>query len=125
MGVPRTLEGDGTATLHEHKIVLAKHGGPCKLPPPGVFNWHYLQCVLKRFGTNDYKNFPNVRYYELPFKTIDDSDEEYDSDDEIDPPPYPSYGFDRYMSQQAEHLRLVKRSSFVAAWRGEIASQDQ
>ena len=30
------------------------------VPPPGLFCWHYLKCVLKRFAHDDYKNLENI-----------------------------------------------------------------
>ncbi|KAF8343485.1 hypothetical protein F5887DRAFT_328494 [Amanita rubescens] len=36
--------------LHDYPITLTTHNN-LRLPPAGLFNWHYLQCVLKRFAT--------------------------------------------------------------------------
>ncbi|KAJ7735534.1 hypothetical protein DFH07DRAFT_753812 [Mycena maculata] len=49
-------------------------------PPPGLLRWHYLQCVLDKFGHADYKALPNIRYSELPFRAHGDSDEGTDSE---------------------------------------------
>jgi hypothetical protein len=119
------LDGDITPNLHGHQVTLVKHGGSCKLPPTGVFNWHYLQCVIKWFGTDEYKNFMNVSYYVLPFKTDDDDDshDEYNDNDESDPP-YPTYRFDRYLEQQGERWRIAEKNREVVAWREELVSQD-
>jgi len=42
--------------LHLHQVTLSSHGGNVILPPNGVFNWHYLQCVAKQFATSEYKS---------------------------------------------------------------------
>jgi hypothetical protein len=83
--------------------------------------FYYLQCVIKRFGTDDYKNFTNVSYYELPFKTEDDlSYDEYNDNDETDPL-YPTYRFDRYLEQQGEYRRIAEKNREVGAWREELS----
>ncbi|KAF9048226.1 hypothetical protein BDZ89DRAFT_1057803 [Hymenopellis radicata] len=46
------------------------------VPPPGLFRWHYLQCILKRFAHDDYKNLLNIYFSELPFRMEGDSDED-------------------------------------------------
>lgn len=30
------------------------------LPPAALFRWHYLQCVIKKFGHDDYLGVPNI-----------------------------------------------------------------
>ncbi|KAJ3976530.1 hypothetical protein EV361DRAFT_276767 [Lentinula raphanica] len=35
-------------------------------PPPGLFRWHYLQCVIKRFGTASYDRIEHIAMYENP-----------------------------------------------------------
>jgi len=57
--------------------MLSVHSGNEALPPKGVFDWHYLQCVAKRFATDEYKEVPGVYFSVLPFKTDnDDLDQE-------------------------------------------------
>ncbi|KDR68408.1 hypothetical protein GALMADRAFT_1044290 [Galerina marginata CBS 339.88] len=46
------------------------------VPPPGLFRWHYLQCVLKRFVHDDYKNLENINLPELPLRMDGDSDDD-------------------------------------------------
>ncbi|KAM6493645.1 hypothetical protein JOM56_010006, partial [Amanita muscaria] len=53
-GVPLT---PGDQMLHGHTITLSTHD-----PPIGMFNWHYLQCVLKKFATADYKQIGNIYF---------------------------------------------------------------
>ncbi|EJD35941.1 hypothetical protein AURDEDRAFT_130367 [Auricularia subglabra TFB-10046 SS5] len=55
-----------------------KVGGHCENPPPGLFRWHYLQCVIKRFGHRDYTEFPDTQLPESEIVTYygeeDDAD---------------------------------------------------
>lgn len=86
-----------------YSAMLSVHDGNDPLPPKGVFYWHYLQCVLLRFGTNEYKHLPNITFFVYPFRTADDESEgdfEDDTNNDSDEPPYPSYRFDRFMRQQ-------------------------
>ena len=46
------------------------------VPPPGLFRWHYLPCVLKRFAHDDYKNLENINFSELPLRMEGDSDDD-------------------------------------------------
>ncbi|KAF8888723.1 hypothetical protein CPB84DRAFT_1684086 [Gymnopilus junonius] len=46
------------------------------IPPAGLFHWHYLQCVLKRFAHDDYKNLENITFSELPLRMEGDSDDD-------------------------------------------------
>jgi hypothetical protein len=81
------------APLHGYTITLSVHGiHNTPLPPPGAFNWHYLQCVIKRFGTSEFKNLPNINHFIQPFKT--ESNEGSDNTNNYNTnPPYPSHGF--------------------------------
>jgi hypothetical protein len=104
-----------SALLHNCAITLSTTGGQHYLPPSGAFDWHYMQCVIKRFGTEAYKAIPNVSFYELPFRTEDDDDDDiYEHD--AGEPPYPSYRFDYFMSQQAERQALEERRDAIAGW---------
>jgi len=51
--VPRLpiLALDATPNLHLYAVTLVAHNTVAPLPPPGAFNWHYLQCVIEVFGT--------------------------------------------------------------------------
>ncbi len=67
-------------------MTLSVHGGSEALPPKGVFDWHYLQCVAKRFATQEYKDVPGIYFSVYPFKTSDcDLDEEFESEDHNGP----------------------------------------
>jgi hypothetical protein len=59
--------------LHCYQLTLSVRRGTISLPLKGAFDWHYLQCVIRRFGTQAYQDFPNIRFFVHPFKT-DDSD---------------------------------------------------
>ncbi|KIY63370.1 hypothetical protein CYLTODRAFT_360096 [Cylindrobasidium torrendii FP15055 ss-10] len=43
-------------------------------PPPGLFRWHYLQCVLRHYATQEYRLLPNISYHEVPLPTEGDSE---------------------------------------------------
>ena len=102
-------------------VTLTVHGGSDQLPPKGVFDWHYLQCVVSRFGTDQYKNIPNIYYFVHPFKTADDdSEEEFEDDD--DEPPYPTYRFDRFMAEQWEKHREQEHRGEIAQWSSGVVS---
>jgi hypothetical protein len=108
--------------LHNFVVTLSVNDDNTPLPPRGVFDWHYLQCVVKRFGTPSYKNFTDIAFCVLPFKTAsEDSEEEYLDDDKIEPP-YPSYRFDRYLEEQAKIRMTRERNREVLQWSSEIPS---
>jgi hypothetical protein len=104
-------------SLHGKRITLSSHDSQLSLPPSGVFDWHYLQCVICRFGTSAYKSSPFTRFRELPFRTADDEDDDtYDSDANDEDPPYPSYQFDRAVSEEVERYWLRQKLEMVARW---------
>ena len=99
-------------------MTFSVHGGNEPLPPKGVFDWHYLQCVAKRFATAEYKSVPSIYFHDNPFKTAsNDSDDSFDSEDndEIEPP-YPTYRFDRFMAEQGRKQMNNERNEEVALW---------
>ncbi|KAF8886883.1 hypothetical protein CPB84DRAFT_1749862 [Gymnopilus junonius] len=82
------------------------------LPPAGLFRWHYLQCVLKRFAHDDYKNLENINLSELPLRMEGDSDDDcMDSEAE-----WPSKSLDlgRVVENSSEEREEHHRA--VAAW---------
>jgi len=81
-------------------------------PPPGLFRWHYLQCVLKKFAQRDYKDFQNIYYMELPFRTEGDSDDE-GTDSELE---WPSAALDRGRYVQATIEQHEEQQRFVVDW---------
>lgn len=58
--------------LHGRMIDLTAHDSNISPPPSGVFDWHYLQCVVGFFGTAEYKNISSIKFDEVPFQTKDD-----------------------------------------------------
>jgi len=101
--------------------------------PSGILDWHYLQCVLARFATDEYRTLRDITEEELPFKTRDDdtgnewnSDAEWtDSDDEWtdnddEDLPYPSYPFERHMSQLAEQHETAETNEEIAEWNANV-----
>ena len=95
------------------------------LPPIGVFDWHYLQCVLLRFATDQYKQLPNIAFFVHAFKTADDESEDLDDfeDDINDEPPYPSYRFDRLTELKWEKHREKERLKEVGQWASNVGSE--
>jgi hypothetical protein len=108
--------------LHMYPVtLLGRRNIP--LPPTGVFDWHYLQCVLLRFGTDQYRQLPGIAFFIYPFKTADDeSDDEFEVDVNGEPP-YPSYRFDRIMALQREKLREQEQFKEVSQWASKVASE--
>ena len=102
--------------------MLEAHSTVAALPPTGAFNWRYLQCVIGVFGTPEYKNFPNIKYFVYPFKTADEiSEEEYEDDEDTDPP-YPSYRFDRYLAEQGRRQMALERHEEMVQWASRVPS---
>jgi len=57
MGMPRK---EDDPNLHRYLITV-------KAPPaPGVFKWHYVQCVLRRFATEEYRSINNIAHFVFP-----------------------------------------------------------
>ncbi|KAJ3756649.1 hypothetical protein EV360DRAFT_47587 [Lentinula raphanica] len=50
-------------------------------PPPGLFRWHYLQCVIKRFGAAGYENIEHIAMYENPPSAGGDTENDRDGPD--------------------------------------------
>ena len=108
-------------------VTLSDHDTGISLPPSGIFDWHYLQCVLARFATDEYRTLRDITEKERPFRTRDDdSDNEWtDSDDEWtdnddEEPPYPSYPFEQYMSQLAEQHETAETNEEIAQWNASV-----
>ena len=106
-----------------YSVTLSVHEREYSLPPKGVFDWHYLQCVLLKFSTHQYKCLPNINFFVYPFRTTDDESDDEFEDDINDEPPYPSYRFDRLMAQQWEKHREQEHFKEVAQWASEVTSE--
>jgi len=115
---------DLTATLpgvHGRQITLTSHDPTISHPPVGTFDWHYIQCVLKKFASPDYQGLQNIYAFTFPFHTQEDEDEDdsvWDLDDErhLKNPPYPSYYWDLARWRQSKHLDEEERNNFIMAW---------
>ena len=110
---------------HGTRITLSTHGSSLNLPPVGVFNWHYIQCVLKRFSTADYQGVSNVYYCVQQFRTRDDEDDESDVDFD-DPgnilnPPYPSYLLELSELRARRFLEEAERHHTIVAWNSGVS----
>ena len=104
-------------------LVVARRHYRYTLPPPGVFNWHYLQCVVLRFGTPQYKAFFNIYFSVHSFRTAsDDTDDESVGSFDDANPPYPSYHFDRFLQRQSDHNQTLERHKEVLQWTSDIPS---
>jgi hypothetical protein len=108
--------------LHLHQVTLSIHGGTAPLPSTGTFDWHYLQCVLKSFGTPEYKNFLNIKYFVHPFKTDSDdsgSDNEYPDNDE-NKLLWPTYQYDQLLMEQGKREMEREGYNAVEQWRNKV-----
>ncbi|KAF8191620.1 hypothetical protein K438DRAFT_1830836 [Mycena galopus ATCC 62051] len=100
-----------------YPIIHGHHAAPPrpqldKVPPPGLFRWHYLQCVLRRFAHDDYKNLTNIYFSELPLRMEGDSDDE-GTDSEAE---WPSMGFDLGRGVEKSLEEREERHGAVAKW---------
>ena len=84
----------------------------------GVFDWHYLQCVLNKFATPDYKKFDNINYFSFPFRTRDDEDEsDIDERNIVNPPSsYPPYHWDLAEARARQRLEVEERDQAILTW---------
>jgi hypothetical protein len=58
-----TWIGHSTDTLlHRHTITV----GPD--PPSGVFDWHYIQRVLRRFSTEEYQRLYSTLFLPISYE---------------------------------------------------------
>ena len=101
--------------VHGRQIALTSHDPAVPLPPVGAFNWHYIQCVLKKFASQDYLDLQNIYAFILPFRT--DEDENFDDERNIEDPPYPSYYWDLAQLRRSERLEAKERDDTIMNWR--------
>jgi hypothetical protein len=99
--------------LHGHKAIPPHPRDPCN-PPPGLFRWHYLQCVIRKFGHDDYKNLQNIHYCELALRMEGDSDDEDEGTDSGFQ--WPSDMLDRGRAMQTDIKEQEARQRLVAEW---------
>ena len=128
---PRNFSGGMLAqndrALHGCQIAPLSHDPLYALPPVGVFNWHYIQCVLKKFSTPAYQQINNIYYFSLPFRTRDDDDDDDESDVDFDDdrnianPPYPSYLSELSELRAHQHLEAVERNRAIVTWNSGVS----
>lgn len=95
------------------------------MPPAAAFNWHYVQCVLKKFCHDELRAFPNIAYFFQPFHTKDDEDESdgpLDDDDHINNPPYPSFLLELAQHRLRKRVEDARRHKAIEAWSSEVAT---
>ncbi|KAJ6539699.1 hypothetical protein B0H19DRAFT_1180227 [Mycena capillaripes] len=115
-GHVRTIYGESLALtslplLHGHS---ASPPNPhlSNNPPPGLFRWHYMQCVIGKFGHSDYRNLTNIDFYVLPLAIQGDSDDE-DTDDGNG---WPSAPLDWGREADANNKFTADRFESTARW---------
>ncbi|KAJ7158638.1 hypothetical protein C8R46DRAFT_1354579 [Mycena filopes] len=82
------------------------------LPPSGLFRWQYMQCVLHKFGSEEYKQQPNIAHHELSFRTEDDIDDQFEDNDAD----WPSAAFDRGRAEASMEAEEGEKQARVAHW---------
>ncbi|KIY68568.1 hypothetical protein CYLTODRAFT_351145 [Cylindrobasidium torrendii FP15055 ss-10] len=102
--------------LHNYIVNQPPTPGHADNPLPGLFRWHYLQCVLRRFATETYRRQSNISYHEIPLRMEDDSDDDTGDDDGD----WPSASWDRARLAASEAEVEKQRQSAVIAWRTEV-----
>ncbi|KAE9384804.1 hypothetical protein BT96DRAFT_1007713 [Gymnopus androsaceus JB14] len=83
-------------------------------PPAGLFWWHYLQCVIVKFGCLDYRGQDNILHYEKLMRTEDDLDDDNDDDDNDFSWPTALFDRGRMLTQNLEQ-KMVKEA-LLAGW---------
>lgn len=98
-------------------VVHGRHASPPhplrnNIPPPGLFRWHYLQCVINRFGHGQYRHLQNIAFLELPFRMEGDSDDDgTDSDAQ-----WPSMPLDLGRNVENSVVERAERHRAVENW---------
>ncbi|KAE9393935.1 hypothetical protein BT96DRAFT_1049512 [Gymnopus androsaceus JB14] len=102
-----------TAVLHGHPVSPPNPSSTTN-PPTGLFWWHYLLCVIVKFGCLDYRGQDNILHYEKLMRTEDDLDD--DNDDNDNDFSWPTALFDRgHMLTQNLEKKMVKEA-LLAGW---------
>ncbi|KAJ3976529.1 hypothetical protein EV361DRAFT_838118 [Lentinula raphanica] len=102
---------NGWKDLHGEVITTPNPASPIN-PPPGLFRWHYLQCVIRKFSTSDYQDIAHIALPEKSVQMKEDSDDEC-TDSEAD---WPSAVFDRARFAWAQAQLEAERMDAVAQW---------
>lgn len=81
------------------------------LPPAGLFRWHYMQCVIRRFGHDNYKDLPNIYLFEFPLRMEGDSDDNGTDSEAQWPSMLLDLGRDAEsaIAEHAEHQQAVQK----------------
>ncbi|KIY68566.1 hypothetical protein CYLTODRAFT_453440 [Cylindrobasidium torrendii FP15055 ss-10] len=116
-GIPQ-IPGFPLPPLHNAIVNQPPTPGHADNPLPGLFRWHYLQCVLRRFATQEYRRQSNISYHEIPLRMEDDSSDNDRGDDDEDG--WPSASWDRARLAASEAEAEKQRQSAIVAWRTEV-----
>ncbi|KAE9396819.1 hypothetical protein BT96DRAFT_824181 [Gymnopus androsaceus JB14] len=95
--------------LHGHPVSPPNPVSPIN-PPAGILWWHYIQCVISKFGC--YKGQRNITHYEEPIPMEDDSDLDGDDDDFS----WPTAQFDRGRMMTKRIEQETEKMSEIANW---------
>jgi len=98
-------------TIHGHRA-SPPHPLQDKIPPPGLFRWHYLQCVLKRFANDCYQDLDNIFFFELPLRMEGDSDDD-GTGSEVE---WPSIALDLGRNVENSLKECEEHNQAVAKW---------
>ncbi|KAI5479954.1 Ras-related GTP-binding protein D [Pseudohyphozyma bogoriensis] len=99
------------------------HGSPFIPPsgplavPPFVFDWHFLQCIFTRFGTDQTKE-PNHTHLIAKHGQVNHS-----SNDGEGGPELPSARFDRVYASIADIARRQHQAQHVDEWRHSVVGE--
>ncbi|KAJ7024422.1 hypothetical protein C8F04DRAFT_969065 [Mycena alexandri] len=100
------------ALLHGHPASPPHPQAP-DLPPPGLFRWHYIQCVTGKFGHTDYKNLEHIVYSVASDIVFEGESEEGSTDSEAD---WPTAAWDRGRAHKDDMVHEEEVHDSVAKW---------
>ncbi|KAJ7040253.1 hypothetical protein C8F04DRAFT_1312403 [Mycena alexandri] len=100
------------ALLHGHPASPPHPQAP-DLPPPGLFRWHYIQCVTGKFGHTDYKNLEHIVYSVASDIVFEGESEEGSTDSEAD---WPTAAWDRGRAHRDDMVHEEEVHDSVAKW---------
>ncbi|KAF9072463.1 hypothetical protein BDP27DRAFT_415036 [Rhodocollybia butyracea] len=81
-------------------------------PPPGLMYWHYLQCVIRKFGHQMFRESDNIVHFEQPMPMEDDLQDEDENEGGFWPTAMLDLG-SMYKEQLEEKL---KKHEETASW---------
>lgn len=114
-----SFQNPKTPLIHGQTVTVPYPAAPDN-PPPGLFRWHYLQCVLKQFKTAAYQKLPNIVFEERPIRLQDDSDDEEGGEGSAGGWPSATWDIGRagYIEQELES----ERQRAVEGWVTSVAT---